>query len=466
MAFVPSKILESLRSNNKLMTVIGAYLLTLPIGMQWYWGNMSTYVYSYVIKYHPTVEIINSPWLLSLYLIAMNLSFFAGGIVSNYIGRRKTAVCGILAFISGLISSYFTLQSTPALLNVTLGVVLGTGSGILFATGMSFTLEWATGDVGFLTSFFMSSINVGSVLVNQATTYYINPYNEMADITVDDSKFFSQSSIVEKVPFLFLLMGIVSSIILVIGFGLIRLRDTDYTEKDVGGGNISESLCPDSEEKAEKSTLVKRKGDNKSEIGTKGHETNRNYSPIQLLKSKVFYILCFCFILVEYPYILMANYYKIFGIRRINDDQFFANVASLMVLLSGLVRVVFGLILDKIGLKHCMIGISAIMGVGIAHFYFSVFFGKWFYAAMTIWLASISCAQYNSFMVAIVTIFGSQNASSNVGLLLIGGIILNMIAPVVIEFVLNNLGWFSLFAVGSGVILIELILIICYLPDI
>lgn len=72
-------------------TLIGSFLILVTLGSMYSWGNMTTYVTSYMRAYlNPGITYEDTVWVLSGGALAMPLFTSFSGYVVNFVGLKKT----------------------------------------------------------------------------------------------------------------------------------------------------------------------------------------------------------------------------------------------------------------------------------------------------------------------------------------------------------------------------------------
>ncbi len=81
--------------------------------------------------------------------------------------------------------------------------------------------------------------------------------------------------------------------------------------------------------------------------------TKETYSvgPLNVLRTAHFYKMWLAFFAVYLMQTFINSYQKTFGMRYINDDQFFATVSTIANVMNGCSRVFWGKVYDAKGLK-------------------------------------------------------------------------------------------------------------------
>lgn len=114
-----------------VMTVLGAILMLLPSAVQLYWGDLSNYLFSYIMaKYTIPESVIGAPWLVNSFAVMWIITIPIGGYIVKFIGRRAMLIASAVIFNLSLVMCYFIIDTSALALMLFLGVIGGIGSGL------------------------------------------------------------------------------------------------------------------------------------------------------------------------------------------------------------------------------------------------------------------------------------------------------------------------------------------------
>eukprot|EP00091_Calanus_sinicus_P014140 TRINITY_DN31531_c0_g1_i1.p1 TRINITY_DN31531_c0_g1~~TRINITY_DN31531_c0_g1_i1.p1 ORF type:complete len:314 (+),score=69.13 TRINITY_DN31531_c0_g1_i1:732-1673(+) len=184
---------------------------------------------------------------------------------------------------------------------------------------------------------------------------FVNPDNLQAVIDQDceylgteqeDAKcdfYFADENLLEKVPWMFFLLGVVYSIMGVTALCLISDPEPTKSPK-----SRKKSYRKEKEESLE--YLIE-------ELPGK---VAFSLTPLQVMRTPAFYQIWLGFFSISLTNGLMSNYSKTFGLTFINDDHYFAKVAVFLNILNGICRILWGHYYDRFGFKRCfsIIGVT------------------------------------------------------------------------------------------------------------
>lgn len=188
-------------------------------------------------------------------------------------------------------------------------------------------------------------------------------------------------------------------------------------------------------------------------------------SPKQAIRTARFWALGVSFCFADYAFLILGNYYKLFGQVYIHDDSFLTYTGICYIIIGIVSRIVWGIALDNLPTKPCLVTLLSSVVLTAVWYFFTPLVNRWLYFCATLFYGSFPGAIYVVFLAVATTIFGKTHAASNFGLLMILAIFTNAIFPFAINTLLTSLGWFGLFASAGAVALIGLILCLIVVPE-
>jgi len=231
----------------------------------------------------------------------------------------------------------------------------GIGFSFVYATAIGAAQSWFPPNrKGLVGSVVVSGYGFGSLFWVPLQTCFVNPDNVKAVIDRDcdfigteqeDAKcdfYFVDSEMLERVPLMFFVLGVIYSFMGIIAVCLIsdpepktfsnQRRNKKEELDDLRLNLIEDSPC----------------------------KVPFSLTPIQVLKTPTFYQVWLGFFSISLTNGLMSNYSKTFGLTFINDDHYFAKVAVFLNILNGICRIIWGYYYDRLGFKRCftIIGIT------------------------------------------------------------------------------------------------------------
>jgi len=430
-----------------VLSVFGCFLVHLTLGSFYSFGNMMTYMVSYMRKHglpdltYGEFIIVQSAWGLTQGFVTP----FSGFIV-RAIGLKKAIFIGCTIFSIGTATTYFTLDSgNLTLVALTYGVTQAFGEVIALIPPMTIAMSWFPEKKALATGIVVGGFGGGSFIWNQVQTRLINPNN----IGVVD-EYFVDEEMLNRVPSLMLILAAVYFSIQVLCMFLIK---------------VPESLeAPTEEEEEEKETF-------KSFL-------------VNVLKTalsrKEFYLLWACRFCMQLITQCVSGFYKAYGLTievspapcYLNDklvsltspckidDHFLSTVGAFSSLFNCASRILFGFVMDKTSYKTTVIIETVLLSIFIASLPATASGGKIMFAVW-IWAIYLLFPAIFALQPAVTTqTFGYKYGGTIYGLLFTCDLVLNPIVGAASQPLLDATGWsgyfFSLASFGAVAVLVNL----------
>lgn len=445
---------------------------------------------------------IDASWLLTIYLMCKLVGTFSGDLIVRLMGLRMATGCGIFSFIISFIMANLVVRHSIWAVALTFATVGGMGSSITFMCSLVYLADWFPRTTALVISMAFGSTAVGGTIINQIITSYINPTNLNPDESLGGIPFFSQLELLDRVPNVFLVLCGFTAAVQMVGFCLLKKppekndfdngeeshllhnssnslenryaigrRHSDQSVENIGENSQTSKGCAlqnGSNELHLSHTLnVDAHGNGSRHRSTKNQPSNENLmletsmTPLQMLKSPTFYLLQSSIIAQSLGYILVLNYFKIFGQLWINDDKFLAFVASTMSFFIIFSMLICGPVIEKFGIKNTLIGHLAVASVFLSIWYFIARFSRWWYL---IWVIVLGSIHYNSrvmFPLLALQYFGKDFYAVNYGLIQVTASVVFLVGPPLFAWLLATFGWFGLFLCISLVSFLAMMIIMC-----
>jgi len=326
-----------------LSCVLGGFVLCLSFASDFSYPNLNTYLTSYMrtTGYNPGLSYADFVFLSTTKTVVQGASMPFIGVIARRIGCRPSIAIGSAIYSIGFLVTYFTVQYWFPLAIVSLAAH-GIGFSFVYATAIGAAQKWFPKHrKGLVGSIVVSGYGFGSIFWVPIQTTFVNPNNVQAEIDheceyigtdLESSKcdkYFLDENMLARIPYMFLLLGGIFSIMGMIATLLISEPDDEKLQ---------------SFKEDDKAIEMSKKPDNKS-------SSVFSLTPVQVLKTPIFYQIWVGFFSICLTNGLMGNYSKTFGLTFINDDHYYAKVAVFLNILNGCGRVVWGFNYDKFGFK-------------------------------------------------------------------------------------------------------------------
>ena len=150
---------------------------------------------------------------------------FFGGWLERKIGPRFSTLAGGWLMSAGVLLSYFTIKVSFWLLLLTYGLVFGLGVGIAYVGPLSCAMRWMPRWKGVAGGFIVAGFGLGALIFDQVQSHYINPQN----LKPNDG-YFTDHDLLDRVPFVFLILGGSYAVMQFIGSMLIVNPPHDFEQ--------------------------------------------------------------------------------------------------------------------------------------------------------------------------------------------------------------------------------------------
>ena len=427
---------------------MGGFLLHLTLGTLYCFGNMNTYMTSYlrthvkgqvrpiiVTSIHTRVlETLSAQenlrysdaiWIPTLATLGQGLFMTLSGHLEERIGVRMTVLLGSTFMSSGVFLTYFTIQHSLFATTITYGLMFGFGTALAYAPPMAVAMKWFPRKKGLVNGIIVGGFGMGAFVFNTVQTTFLNPWNHSPG---KDGYFAeSESAVLERVPSVFLLLGTLYGIMQLVAVMLI----SNPSEDDIAS-NIP--LVSHHTDDLEEEIIYQTEGDLRSRSQSPAQDSPfvqqpppagaqqdlENVPPSKVVKTPEFWILWFTFLLNTQAVGYINTMYKAFGQQFIDDDHFLAVVGAFAAVFNSFGRVFWGHLCDVSGYKMCMLIVTTSISFLYSTLYFSEYGQR---ATFAIWIWAIFFAFCGNFVLlptATAQCFGTANSSKNYGLVMTG----------------------------------------------
>jgi len=407
-----------------VLSIVGGFMLHLTLGTLYCFGNLNTYITSYVRKHVPGQEHIRYSdliWIPTLATLGQGLFMTVAGHLEETIGVKLTILLGSALMSSGVFLTYFTIQHSIWLTTLTYGFMFGLGIALAYAPPMAVAMKWFPKKKGLVNGFIVGGFGMGAFMFNQIQTAYLNPKN----YSLDESGYFTNDEVLDRVPSVFLLLGSIYTVMQLVAIMLISPPDEqDLLENTpmVASTLEEEEIIYQSERMASPRTRSRANSNasamQEMQIGMK--EGEENLKPSQIVRTREFWILWLTFFLNTQAVGYINSMYKAFGQTFIDDDHFLAFTGAFAALFNSSGRVLWGYLSDVFGYKLCMLLVTICISLLYSTLYFTELGAKFLFA-LWIWMIFFSfCGNFVLLPTASAVCFGTKYSSKNYGLVMTG----------------------------------------------
>ncbi|KAL7647997.1 UNVERIFIED_CONTAM: hypothetical protein RMT77_001613 [Armadillidium vulgare] len=431
-----------------IAAVFGGFLLHLTLGNLYSFGNMMTYMDSYMhIRVSSNVTYSNFIWVNSVTTATQGLFMAVGGLLERKIGVRLTCFLGSLFLSSGIALTYFTIDMSFAAVILTYGFLNGVGIALSYVVPLSCGMKWFPNKKGFVSGIIVGGFGLGSLGSTLLQTRFLNPNN----IPVGSSGYFENPSLLDKVPSVFLLLGGIFFTMQSIACILIckpkngSVQVSEESETLINSAEVEHRQQLDHFRAEENVPTAFESGDSRI--------MGRDLTVMEAIRTKEFYILYTIYFFNSIAVSYINAMYKSFGQTFIKNDFFLSEVGSIAAIFNCGGRLTWGKLMDKTTFRFSMI----LMATSLALFYLTLSFtplmGRGFFA---VWIWCIFFSFSGTFVListATEKAFGSTYYSSIYGMLFTNQIVSSVIVSVINETLLHRYGYSVCFFIVSLIVL-------------
>lgn len=464
--------------DNGWKTVLGGFLIHLVLGTLYCWANITSAVTSYLRKYDSSVEYNHTIMVYAAALAAQGSTMLIGGILSQRIGARLCCAIGGGVLVTGTFLA--SVSSTATNMILSQGVCLGIGLGLCYTGPIAASVKWMPNRKGMVTGIIVGGFGCGAFVFGLLATSVVNPDHTAVEQSGPNKNYFSaDSSVVQNVPLMFRVLGVVYICVLSLGCFLLReppKSPLDAIEshsthalllnnEDQPKSNIYQSTMETNERSPAENPLVGSTPanqrlsnravkssnfdaleminlkdeskvnadvdieDNKKKFkhltpqvddvsdGLSDDNEDVEFGPKEILSLPLAWHLASCFITTTVGGMYIAGTFKVFGQTKFSDEQFLSVISSLASIFNSSGRIFWGSIADYLGAMKTLIIMGFIFSFVIASYPSSVLFGKIGFTLWTFMIFFFEGANFVLYVPMTVLLFGNKNSASNYGLI-------------------------------------------------
>ncbi|CAL2030982.1 unnamed protein product [Caenorhabditis brenneri] len=213
--------------------LVGGVMCMVTFGIVYTCGNLLPYLVSYFRwKMYPDMRTGQLIWLQTL-LSGLPMGMVIGGLVERKFGGRAGAFLGAIIYTCGVGSTFYTIQHSYGATLLTMGGIASVGGSIAYSSILPTAQRWFPDNVGLAGGIIIGGYGCGAFILSPLQTTFINPL----DYRVNDQGFFTQEDLLERVPYVFIVMAIFFTVFQSIGLIFIGQPESDIhveTENLIG----------------------------------------------------------------------------------------------------------------------------------------------------------------------------------------------------------------------------------------
>lgn len=429
--------------------VIGGILIHLTLGNLYSFGNMMTYMASYMHeRVDSNISYGNFIWVNSITTAAQGLFMVFGGLMERRFGPKLTCFIGCSLLSAGIMLTYYAIEVSLFSVILTYGLLSGLGISLSYVTPLACGMQWYPQKKGLVNGLIVGGFGLGALFSTTFQTLYLNPLNEPPEA----SGYFVGSNILDKVPSLLILLGLIFLTMQYTGCLLIS-KPTSAEWQGNQNWQEGERLLNDLEQ-----------NESFNEPPSTAKLSGKDLKPMEVIFKKTFVVIWLMYLFNTIAIGYINAMYKSFGQTFITDDHFLAVIGSLAAIFNAGGRIAWGYLMDKTSFRVAMRILATLLALLFAIMPLARYMGKLIFTLL-LWLIFFT---FSGTFVLMPTVtekaFGAQHYSANYGLLFTSQTISGPLMAAVNQLMLNAVGYSGCFLTISGIISFSVILTFC-IPD-
>lgn len=408
-------------------TVCGGILIHFVIGTMYNWGNIITYITSYLRAYDPSISYKDTVKIYPVALAVHGVTLLFSGWVSKRVGYRNCCLLGSFIFVS---ATYLASVSTTfSELMITQGIMFGLGMGLTYTVPISSGVQQLPQHQGVVSGLVVAGFGCGPFVFGALSSHFANPSNKHVD---QDGQFASyyppDSEVVANVPTMYRNLALIYTVVMFVGSMMISEPNANISmitssEKSSSSTSGSRQYNPinaglDVEESMEESI---------EEVSSATNPSNSiyNVNPLQMILLPLSWHMALCLALTGVGGLYLAVSSKVFA-QHYFEDSFLTTVSSTAALFNALGRIVWGVISDRFGPLVTLTGMSIFFSF-IVWYYPYTMTSEAFFATWTFLVFFCEGSNFVLYIPLCIDCFGKDNATSNYAVLFLVVPIFNLV---------------------------------------
>lgn len=274
---------------------------------------------------NPNVTIADGTWITSSFLLGQGLFMFVGAQIEQRINSRAATIAGCVVHCVSTFLTIWAIKINFLAVIIVYGFGSGIGAGMSYIPSIIAAQKWFPRSKGIFTGIIVGGFGFGGLIFTPLQTLYMNPDN----VKADESGYFNQY-VYDRVPNLFLYMGLIFTVAQAIGCVLAFPPPQPVEPAQSAQADASPST-----------TVV-------------GDETLPNLnSSWDAFGYKIFYTIGLMMMLVAPGVTFVNSLGKKYGQTFIKDDQFLATIVAVSAVANAMGRLTWGYLMDKLSFSAC-----------------------------------------------------------------------------------------------------------------
>ncbi|XP_042208838.1 uncharacterized MFS-type transporter YhjX-like isoform X2 [Homarus americanus] len=418
--------------------VIGGILIHLTLGNLYSFGNMMTYMVSYMHeRVSPYVNYGNFIWVNSITTASQGLFMVCGGLLERKIGPKLTCFVGCSVLSAGILLTHYTIEVSLFTVILTYGLLSGLGISLTYVTPLACGMQWYPEKKGLINGLIVAGFGLGALGSTNLQTLYLNPDNKPPEA----NGYFVDTGILDRVPSVFIVLALVFLVMQYVGCLLIS-KPTPTELQDTRHWPEGENLLG----------VADNPDESQDELPSTPTVTGIDLRPVQMIQTKTFYIFWMLYLLNTIAIGYINAMYKSFGQTFISDDHYLAGIGSFAAIFNAVGRIVWGRLMDKTSFRTAIRILTLMLTLLFATMPLTKHMGKVGFTGW-VWLIFFTFSGTFSLMPTVVEkAFGSPHYSANYGILFTSQVVSGPLLAAVNQLMLNAVGYTGCFLTISGIL--------------
>lgn len=325
--------------------IIGGVLIHFALGVVYTWGNMVTYVASYMRNADGMSQYSDVGFVLSIIISGQAIGMVSGGIIEPAIGPRSTVYFGGSILTLGVFLSSYLLHSYIGFI-LSYGLMFGLGMGICYTAPLSCALRWIPERRGLASGIITTGLGASSFVFTLAQTNFINPENLSPQPLNDDTsnfKYFTDAALLSRVPSSIWMSSCLYFLLILIGGTL--LIDPSTHQRIGDGKGLPESANIEVDGLRPSLHHVRYT-----------LESEADMTPFEAVATNRFHFLYFIFFLVAVVNTFIIGLWKLGPSR--SDDMHLSLAGSIACLCNAGGRILWGQVADMTSTSAALLSLT------------------------------------------------------------------------------------------------------------
>ncbi|XP_071945924.1 apicoplast pyruvate carrier 1-like [Antedon mediterranea] len=445
------------------LVILGGVLIHITLGSRYTFGNLTSYITSYLRERTPSegIRYKDTTSIFLLLITCYGATVPLGGVLDERVGPRLVSITGCWLASLGVFLTYFSIQDSFYSVLLTYGLIFGIGSGIAYIPALVCAMKWMPEKKGLVNGLITGGHGIAAVIWNPIETEYINPDNLSPNSSLKEEpteKYFAEAAVLDRVPSCFLILGITFACIQF--FGVLLLFDPPIDEpKSKEPSQEDEKHLTDADGGeplqigGEYNTFAVQEGDSDKEMDTEEERdlvdekwTGLDIPPFEVYTETSFWILWSTHLITVLGIVFIMALYKAYGQTMINDDYFLSLTGSISAVFNGGGRIFWGCMADKFSYKGSTLAMCGSMIVFLLTLDVVSRSGGQY--AYLVWICLINISMSGTFSLiptATARAFGAKHVGANYGLVYSSQIITGPLGALLATTLTDRIGWFGMF---------------------